>query len=94
MGDHFDANLARELVAGYESVRTLESRERDAMRAELSIAALRFTTTRITDFALRQVKAGEDRVMKDWRRFYRRYREVATMEAWWGGTPGGGRPSL
>jgi len=80
MGDAFEPELARAIVDGYESVRRLEQRERDAMRAELAIAALRFTTTRITDFALR---TGEGRVMKDWKRFLRRYREVSTIPAFW-----------
>ncbi len=80
MGDAFEPELARGIVSGYESVRALEPRERDAMRAELAIAALRFTTTRITDFVLREGGGG---VMKDWKRFLRRFREVETIPPFW-----------
>jgi homoserine kinase type II len=80
MGDAFEPELARAIVEGYESVRALEDREREGLRAELSIAALRFTTTRITDYALR---GGEGRVMKDWKRFLRRFREVEQIPPFW-----------
>jgi homoserine kinase type II len=80
MGDTFDASIAAAVLAGYESVRPLAAIERDAFRAELAIAALRFTTTRITDYAMR---GGEGRVMKDWRRFYDRFRAVQTIDAFW-----------
>lgn len=68
-GDDFDRDLVKAMIAGYESVRPLEMPERDGLLAEACIAAIRFTTTRITDYAL---KPGESRVMKDWRRFQSR----------------------
>ena len=51
------------------------------LATEGNIAALRFTITRITDFAMR---AGiGDRVVKDWRRFYA---DLTRCEPW--ATPG------
>jgi len=81
MGDSFEPELARAIVEGYETVRPLDPNERDAMRAELAIAALRFTTTRITDYALRE--GSGDRVIKDWKRFLRRLREVERIPPFW-----------
>ena len=66
-GDAFDHALVRAMIGGYESVRPLEPRERAALVVEGCIAALRFTATRITDYAQRGPSDG--RVMKDWRRF-------------------------
>ncbi len=80
MGDAFDVDLARAILAGYEEVRPLEPVEREAFRAELAIAALRFTTTRITDYAMR---GGEGRVMKDWRRFLRRFEAAQSIPPFW-----------
>ena len=71
VGDTLDTRLFRALVAGYESVRPLRAIEKDALCTEGCLAALRFTVTRITDYAMR----GEVglRVIKDWRRFYFRF---------------------
>ena len=80
-GESFDVGLARALVAGYETVRRLEEAERAAMRAELAIAALRFTVTRITDYAM--PRGGGERVIKDWRRFWARLAAVEAMPPWW-----------
>ena len=76
-GDALDRELASALVAGYGSVRPLVAAERDteALFVHASLAALRFTITRITDYAMRP---GPDRVMKDWRRFAAR---LAAIEA-------------
>jgi homoserine kinase type II len=74
-GDALDLALARAMIEGYDSVRPLEAIEREAMRAELAIAALRFTTTRITDYAMPRAGTG-DRVIKDWRRFWARLAAV------------------
>jgi hypothetical protein len=46
--------------------------------AEASFAALRFTITRITDYAMRTDAAGP-RVVKDWRRFMRRFDELREL---------------
>lgn len=81
MGDELDVDLASAIVSGYERGRPLEEIERRAFRAELAIAALRFTTTRITDYAMRS--GGGARVIKDWRRFYRRFQAVATIAPFW-----------
>jgi homoserine kinase type II len=77
MADDFDVKIARAMVAGYEPIRRLSDAEREAMRTELAIAALRFTTTRITDYAMR---GGEGRVIKDWRRFFRRFEAVRQLD--------------
>ena len=74
-GDALDVSLARSLIDGYASVRPLETNEREGLRTELAIAALRFTTTRITDYAMPRAGVGE-RVIKDWRRFWARLEAV------------------
>jgi homoserine kinase type II len=72
VGDDLDPRLARSLCDGYENVRPLSNREKAALRGEGMFAALRFTITRITDYAMR--KGGEGpRVVKDWRRFMKRF---------------------
>jgi homoserine kinase type II len=74
-GDDLDAALAAELRAGYESVRPLTGAEQSALAVEGAFGALRFTITRITDFALRETSAGPSSV-KDWRRFYKRFEKL------------------
>jgi len=74
-GDGFEAPLMRAMVAGYESVRPLEDVEREALWNEARLVALRFTITRITDYALRTSGTG---VLKDFRRFQAR---LAALEA-------------
>lgn len=78
VGDTLDPALARALVGGYTSVRPLAPAERapEALYVESCFAALRFTVTRITDYAMRP--AG-GRVMKDWRRFAGRLATLETM---------------
>jgi homoserine kinase type II len=76
-GDAFDPALGRAMIAGYASVRPLGPAERRGLRAECAFAALRFTITRITDYAMR-VTAGP-RVVKDWRRFRARLDTFAAM---------------
>lgn len=68
-GDAFEPDLARAMVRGYERVRPLEPVEKHALYTEMRFGAVRFTITRITDYAMR---GGEGRVMKDWRRFLAR----------------------
>jgi homoserine kinase type II len=67
-GEGLDAGIARGIGEGYRSVRELTEDERGALLAEGCVAALRFTITRITDYAMRSEGIGP-RVMKDWGRF-------------------------
>lgn len=71
-GDRFDPGLVHALVAGYESVRPLEQRERAAMDRLAVRAATRFIVTRITDFHLRPGTT----FAKDYRRFVARRDEI------------------
>ena len=75
-GDAFEPDLARAMVHGYESVRPLEAAEKRALYTETLFGAVRFTITRITDYAMR---GGEGRVMKDWRRFLARVDALEAM---------------
>jgi homoserine kinase type II len=68
-GSAFEPDLMRAMVDGYERVRPLEASEKRALYTEARFGAVRFTITRITDYAM---KGGEGRVMKDWRRFLAR----------------------
>jgi homoserine kinase type II len=69
-GDTLSSPLARAMVAGYEAERPLAVAERAGMLAEACVAALRFTITRVTDYAMRVVTGP--RVLKDYRRFLAR----------------------
>jgi homoserine kinase type II len=60
---------------GYESIRPLSDVERRGLWSEGRFAALRFTITRITDYALRAHAEGP-RVVKDWRRFRMRFEKL------------------
>jgi homoserine kinase type II len=75
-GDHFDAHLAQALVRGYTATRPLTPAEIEGLHAEACFAALRFTVTRITDYAMRP--AG-GHVAKDYRRFARRREELEAL---------------
>jgi len=70
--------LAGSLRAGYESVRALSPAEKRGLYAEGRFAALRFTITRITDYAMRTDTQGA-RVVKDWRRFFNRFEMLEAM---------------
>jgi homoserine kinase type II len=74
-GDDLDARLARAMLEGYERVRPLTEREKQGLCAEGAFAALRFTITRITDYAMRTGAAGP-RVVKDWNRFMKRFEKL------------------
>jgi homoserine kinase type II len=78
VGDTLDAGLVREMIAGYESVRALTAAEQAGLVAEGCAAALRFTITRITDYAMR-VTDGP-RVIKDWQRFAMRLAALESIE--------------
>jgi homoserine kinase type II len=69
-GDDFDVDLVTGFFEGYTAVRPLERREADALRVEGAMVALRFATTRITDFAMRTPSGKVP--ARDYRRFYRR----------------------
>jgi homoserine kinase type II len=77
-GDRFEARLAGALRGGYESVRPLTALEKDALCVEGSLGALRFTITRITDYAMRTNAAGP-RSIKDWRRFMKRFEDLQAL---------------
>lgn len=49
---------ARALLDGYQSMRVLSEAEWGALHAELRVAAVRFTTTRLTDIHLRGASSG------------------------------------
>jgi homoserine kinase type II len=69
-GDAFDLSLVRALLDGYQAVRALEPAEMGALPAQGALAALRFATTRITDFSLRT--APGQKPARDYRRFLAR----------------------
>jgi len=73
-GDDFDEHLVRAMFEGYAQKRALSAAEIAALGTEARIGALRFTITRITDYTMRR-GLGE-RVMKDYRRFFRRHERV------------------
>ncbi len=72
VGDGLESTLAAAMREGYETVRRLSEKERRALRTEGCFGALRFTVTRITDYAMRPDGPGP-RVIKDWRRFMKRF---------------------
>ncbi|HKQ71326.1 MAG TPA: phosphotransferase, partial [Polyangiaceae bacterium] len=76
-GDDLDEALGRALFAGYAKVRRPSDVELRALGAEGRIAALRFTVTRITDFAMRTGLGA--RVTKDYRRFWARHERIAAL---------------
>ncbi len=78
VGDDLDPRLAQALRDGYERVRPLEERERQALAAEGAFAGLRFAITRITDFAMRGTPAGPSST-KDWRRFMMRFEKLRVL---------------
>jgi homoserine kinase type II len=77
-GSDFEPELGRAMRRGYERIRPLTEPEREALVVEGSFAALRFTITRITDYALRTGGTGP-RVIKDWRRFYLRFERLRAL---------------
>jgi homoserine kinase type II len=69
-GSKFDQKLMAALIDGYCSVRALQRDEFLALRAQGALAALRFATTRITDFSMRA--APGEAPARDYRRFLAR----------------------
>lgn len=81
-GDAFSGELARALIEGYQVVRKLPAEDVAALHVEARLAALRFTTTRITDYAMRAHLGAN--VPRDWRRFLARFEALGAMgEAGW-----------
>jgi len=70
-GDAMRWDLAEAMAAGYVGERPLEPIERAALRDLLRAGCVRFATTRITDYELRETP-GFERVQKDYRRFLAR----------------------
>jgi homoserine kinase type II len=77
-GSDLEPELAQAMCRGYEGVRPFSESERAALVIEGSFAALRFTITRITDYALRSSATGP-RVVKDWQRFYARFETLQAL---------------
>ncbi|MGH7907782.1 MAG: homoserine kinase [Candidatus Binataceae bacterium] len=63
----------RDVLHGYEAVRTLSLAEWDAFPNELRYSSLRFTITRLHDFFLQPLD-GQRRVNKDFNEFFERLR--------------------
>lgn len=70
----FELGLARAMIAGYEAVRPLGSKERAAVPVEGALACLRFVSSRLTDFELR-APVGTSPV-RDYRRFFQRLEAI------------------
>jgi homoserine kinase type II len=75
-GDGYQLSHVAALLDGYAKVRALEAREWQLLPALGALAALRFATTRITDFSLRAVPGQPP--ARDYRRFLGR---LAALEA-------------
>jgi homoserine kinase type II len=73
-GDSFRSDLVSELLGGYVSCRRFESSERAALADEGALAALRFATTRITDFSMRAPPGVTPK--RDYRRFLARLEAI------------------
>lgn len=69
-GSDFDPGLVRALFAGYHEERPLEPAELAAAPHQGALAALRFATTRLTDFSLRAPPGQAP--ARDYRRFLAR----------------------
>ncbi len=68
--DAFRPELVRALLSGYASVRPLSVHEARGLVDQGALAALRFATTRITDFSLRAAPGQPP--LRDYRRFLAR----------------------
>jgi homoserine kinase type II len=77
-GSRFEAPLVRGLLAGYERLRPLTAAERAALPRLAERAACRFVVTRITDFHLRTLRDPGTVMLKDYRRFVRRWDAIAS----------------
>jgi|SoiMethySBSTD1v2_1073268.scaffolds.fasta_scaffold46192_4 homoserine kinase type II len=79
-GSEFELDLVAALLGGYHARRPLSERECAGLSIEGAIGALRFATTRITDFSLRA--APGQAWVRDYRRFLERLKalEAGTLE--------------
>jgi len=75
-GDAYEMSLVAALFEGYAAERALGPAERSALPALGALAALRFATTRITDFSLRAAPGALP--ARDYRRFLAR---LSALEA-------------
>jgi homoserine kinase type II len=73
-GSAFDRELAASLLGAYHRARPLSAAELAALSIEGGIAALRFATTRITDFSMRAAPGQPP--LRDYRRFLQRRAEL------------------
>jgi len=73
-GAQFDLRLVQALMDGYCTVRALGRDEYQALRSQGALAALRFATTRITDFSMRA--APGQAPARDYRRFLARLEAI------------------
>jgi homoserine kinase type II len=73
-GASLEVPLASAMLRGYHAVRGLGSAEREGILVEGAIAALRFATTRITDFSMRAAEGQPPK--RDYRRFLERLRAL------------------
>jgi homoserine kinase type II len=78
VGDDLVPALASAMREGYETVRPLSEVEKRALLIEGCFGALRFTITRITDYAMRKAATGP-RVVKDWQRFMMRFEKLEAL---------------
>jgi len=69
-GQSFELGLARAMFQGYRQERPLEPAELAAVVPQGALAALRFATTRLTDFSLRAPPGAQPK--RDYRRFLAR----------------------
>jgi homoserine kinase type II len=76
-GDRYQLDHVRALLSGYQEVRSLTSDEVQALPVQGALAALRFATTRLTDFSLRAPPGQQP--ARDFSRF------IARLEALEGG---------
>lgn len=77
VGDDLDPALARALFDGYRSVRPIDAELARSLFPEARLAALRFTTTRITDYAMRAHLGAN--VPRDWKRFWSRHERLVAL---------------
>jgi homoserine kinase type II len=73
-GQAFEPGLLRALFAGYQEERLLEPVELEAIAHQGALAALRFATTRLTDFSLRAAPGQQP--ARDYRRFLERLEAI------------------
>lgn len=69
----FEVALVRAMLEGYERLRKLPDADRAALPRLAERAACRFLVTRITDYHLRAMRDPGTVILKDYRRFVRRW---------------------